>query len=352
MFAKFKYLLFIHLITIVSWAQTSAPALWQNKPREARYHPEGEDFVIVNGSRRFNRSLYGGNTAFRVEAGDLPEFGLYLPGMGGNLQFALVANDTFKWLIRAKSITAQYRPGSMIYDISDPVLQHGAIHIKVLPLYNGEGMVVKVENNNIPQQIKLMAAFGGVSGTKFSRDGDLGADPESSFYLKPEYCANNIYSINKQNAFTLHYGAVKPLTEEERYEVRYLPSQNTDINKKAAEEKICSGIFPPAAQLKLSDPVQFYRSAKTTTPALAALIGEDPAPYLKEAQKILTAINNCLWMPAKGWYAEYKDLLGLKQYRARPLEGSKELESVVVRTMANDVVIGLMSMTLVRDLNH
>jgi hypothetical protein len=31
-----------------------------------------------NGTNRFNRALYGSNTAFRVEAGDLPEFAMYL----------------------------------------------------------------------------------------------------------------------------------------------------------------------------------------------------------------------------------------------------------------------------------
>jgi hypothetical protein len=35
-----------------------------------RYHPEGGDFVIVNGTHRFNRALYGTHTAARVEAGD------------------------------------------------------------------------------------------------------------------------------------------------------------------------------------------------------------------------------------------------------------------------------------------
>jgi hypothetical protein len=59
----------------------------QPQPRTLRYRPEGEDFTIVNGTRRFNRALYGTNTAFRVETGDLPEFALYMPGMGGNLSF-------------------------------------------------------------------------------------------------------------------------------------------------------------------------------------------------------------------------------------------------------------------------
>ncbi|MDP4291798.1 MAG: hypothetical protein Q8908_12005, partial [Bacteroidota bacterium] len=78
---------------------------WHNQERVMRYKPDGGDFVIVNGTRRFNRALYGTNTAFRVEAGDLPEFALYMPGMGGNLKFGLVGPNADKWLIKASKIT-------------------------------------------------------------------------------------------------------------------------------------------------------------------------------------------------------------------------------------------------------
>ena len=64
--------------------------LWHDKERAVRYYPDGNDFVIENGDRRFTRALYGTNTAFRVEAGDLPEFAMYMPGMGGNLRFGLI----------------------------------------------------------------------------------------------------------------------------------------------------------------------------------------------------------------------------------------------------------------------
>ena len=59
---------------------------WQNNERELHYKEDKGDFLLVNGRYRFNRALYGNNRASRVEAGDLPEFALYLAGMGGNLQ--------------------------------------------------------------------------------------------------------------------------------------------------------------------------------------------------------------------------------------------------------------------------
>ena len=58
----------------ICFTQTSQ--LWHGIEREIHYKPDGDDFVLANGKRRFNRALYGGNTAFRAEAGDLPEFAL------------------------------------------------------------------------------------------------------------------------------------------------------------------------------------------------------------------------------------------------------------------------------------
>lgn len=42
---------------------------------------------------------------------------------------------------------------------------------------------------------------------------------------------------------------------------------------------------------------------------IARALGANPMPYQQEAEKILKAVNEKLWMKDKGWYAEYKDLL-------------------------------------------
>lgn len=216
------------------------PPLWHGQPRTLRYHPEGADFVITNGTHRFNRALYGTNTAFRVEAGDLPEFALYLPGMGGNLKFGLLAKGQSKWLIAATTITARYRPGMMRYDITDPLLGAGRLHLDVQALADGEGVVIKAEFENVPAHgVQLLWAFGGASGKKFSRDGDLGADPESSFDLKPDYCAGNVFALTS-SAFSLRYG------------VGYPPPKTPP----ASAPKLLAGVGPPAAPLRLADAAQ------------------------------------------------------------------------------------------------
>ncbi|MES1218249.1 MAG: glycogen debranching protein, partial [Bacteroidota bacterium] len=89
------------------------------------------------------------------------------------------------------------------------------------------------------------------------------------------------------------------------------------------------GLYDAYAAIWASDALQYsggdvthssaynYRANKMAA-ELAILIGEDPAPYKKEADKILSAINKQLWMPQKGWYAEYKDLLGNKLLHPYP----------------------------------
>ena len=69
------------------------PLMHSMTARPLRYRPVNGDFVIRNGGELFNRPLYAPcsttQTAdFRVDASDLPEFSLYLPGHGGNLSSA------------------------------------------------------------------------------------------------------------------------------------------------------------------------------------------------------------------------------------------------------------------------
>jgi hypothetical protein len=264
--------------------------LWHGIESEMHYKPDGEDFVLVNGKRRFNRALYGGNTAFRAEAGDLPEFALYLPGMGGNLKFGLIRNGKSKWLIDADKIETRYRPGSMIYGIKDALLGQGEMKITAIATYDKEAFIVKLETKNIAADVELVAVFGGATGTRFSREGDIGADPESSFYLKPDYCKGNAFQINR-NVFTLFFGA-KSLSEEERYEIQYKPLP--DPSKLPATMKKLAGIFPPGSTLKIvdakkqQDPLQMFSSSDSATPALMARTKPSNQPlffYLKNGKK-------------------------------------------------------------------
>src|SRR5436190_1409677 len=247
-------ILFIFFLLIGAKAQpVSDTVIWHGKERNLRYQPSGSDFIITNGQRRFVRALYGTNTAFRVEAGDLPEFALYMPGMGGNFKFGIIDGNKSKWLTDARNIKATYRPGSMLYEITDEMLRNGAKVITVLGLANAEGMIIQTNFKNVTGNIELMWVFGGASGKKFSRDGDIGADPESSFYLQEENCADNSFTIH-DNSFHLLYN-----------------SGQKNLKKLA-------GVFLPGSSLKLADaaakqsPTGLYGSAVSLSPVVTGKI--------------------------------------------------------------------------------
>ncbi len=271
---RYAFCIMVCITSAVS-AQTDSTQLWHGKERSMHYQPQGNDFLLYKGKRKFNRALYGTNTGFRVETGDLPEFALYMPGMGGNCKIGISVNGKSKWLSDASQIKTVYRPGTMLYEIKDSLLGTGVINLAVLAMANVEGMIIKMKTANIPGNTSLLIVYGGATGKKFSRDGDIGADPESSFYLQPAYCKDNSFRIEK-NTFRLFYGLSKPLSEEERYEIQYGNKQPDTTGKEKPKELI--GVFPLNAVLKIGDadnqqsPVELL--ASSTKAAFSVIVGK------------------------------------------------------------------------------
>lgn len=194
-------------------AKRVTPNLESNVDRPMRYRPEGSDFVIENGGEFFNRPLYGGNTAFRVDAGDKPEFTMYLPGRGGNLRLGIATGDnwqTAKWLSDAQRVEARYHPGGMVYDIRDPLLgSDGSLHVEVYALAATEGLIVKAQAEATASGVELLWAYGGVNGQRGSRDGDIGTErvPISQYFqLSPDFCKGNTFAL-AEGSFTLKSNA-------------------------------------------------------------------------------------------------------------------------------------------------
>src|SRR5215469_13183109 len=145
-----------------------------NVARSLRYWPVGTDFVITNGTEFFNRPLYCPNSGFRVDGGDKPEFSLYLPGRGGNLRFGIKTAAGIKWLNDARQIVTRYRPGSLLYEIRDPLLGEGKLHLTALPMARNEGFVARVELSGAAAD--LIWAYGGANGARGARGGDIGCE--------------------------------------------------------------------------------------------------------------------------------------------------------------------------------
>ncbi|MEL1240922.1 DUF4450 domain-containing protein [Flavobacterium flavipallidum] len=233
--------------------------LWHGEKRKIHYTPEGKSFVLQNGTRKFNRALYGTNTAFRVEAGDLPEFAMYMPGMGGNFKLGLVNGKNSKWITEADKINTKYTPGTVEYVIKDALLANATLTIQIVALADSDGFILKVIGDNIPKNTSLIWAYGGASGKKFFRNGDIGGDPESVFYLQPEYCVNNQYQINK-NSFSVSYGSAS--------------------SKKATENtQLINAVFPDskvhlASANFLKTPLENYNSKADSVPMIIGQLNQ------------------------------------------------------------------------------
>ncbi len=182
------------------------PNLKGKLDRPVRYRPDGDAFVIENGTERFNRPLYGGNTAFRVDGGDRPEFVLYLPGRGGNLRFAVRDGDgRLWWLHDARSITTRYRPGELDYRITDPRLG-GVIELTVVALAATEGVAVRARGVGVAHGAALYWAFGGVNGKRGTRDGDIGTErvPISEWFgFRPAFADRNAVAVPGRDRFAV-----------------------------------------------------------------------------------------------------------------------------------------------------
>src|SRR6478736_3018152 len=87
----------------------------------------------------------------------------------------------------------------MLYVIRDPLLGSGELHVAAVALAQVEAFAVRVELQGSREPVELVAAFGGASGRRGRRDGDIGTEsvPISEwFQLKPEDCAGNVFQLN------------------------------------------------------------------------------------------------------------------------------------------------------------
>ena len=267
--------------------------------RPLRYRPEGKDFVIVNGTEFFNRPLYGSNTPFRVDAGDRPEFTLYLPGRGGNLRLGIKQGRTARWLKDSAHIVTRYRAAEMVYEIHDSLLGSGSLRLTVLALSQTEGLIAKAVLSGTSGPVELVWAYGGASGERGGRDGDIGTEREpvtQFFQLKPEYCRGNRFEI-AENRMLLH-------------------SKPADI----------AGIFPAGSKLQISDAGQWsswdgLTAAASGKSELPVAIGQfrlrANEPALLALQRVASSGPGLASGPAA--YPERPDVRGRADRDSEPL---------------------------------
>ncbi|MCD8029265.1 MAG: DUF4450 domain-containing protein [Bacteroides sp.] len=293
------------------------------------YTPDGEDFVIVNGDRKFNRALYGSHDASRVETGDVPEFALYLPRMGGNLSFGLVCGKDSIALNEASRIESRYRAGSRVYTIEDPLLQGGRLILTALALADKDGGIWQIRSEHVPEHARLTWRFGGASDKRFSREGDMGVDPPDSFDLKPEYCQGNEYTLSG-NTFSLRFGQHSGTGERMLYgsfpEGSRLGTDDWPVLYGtvllSGTQYLALSVDPAIRTLSLAD--EFSRAEESRRALAARIRFHTPDPWFNPLGGALAVAADGIWdgqvwlhgavgwrMPLSGWRAAYTgDALG------------------------------------------
>ncbi len=268
--------------------------------RPQHYLPQGESVYTINGKARYNRALYGAHTGFRLECSDRPLFGIYLPGMGGHL--SLMPRET--------NCKATYTAGKMRYDQSD-------VRIEAQVMREGTDVALwRIENRSLREQ-RIEVQFGGVSGKKFHRNGDLGVDDPTCFDLKAEYCATNRYRT-KGNRVVVEYtfkGERKTITliaPMEEYNISDLPHLTGAIALKPNEVRYLA--YFPEEHPKVSQKAleKLFAEAERQRAAIAESFSIDtPDSLLNPIPSALAIAADGIWSGrtwlhgAVGWRTEY-----------------------------------------------
>lgn len=273
----------ISLTAAVAIAAAGLSASAESRPLHYRPTPDGTGAVTIDGTRKFIRGLYGAHTGFRIDCSDTPEFGVYLPRMGGNLLLTLPVG----------SCTATYTPGRMDYE-------QGGVTVEAQVLRSSDAALWRITNTTKQKQT-VGVRFGGVAEKKFSREGDLGVDKPDCFDLKPEYCKGNIYNVGKDGVVTVEYGVKERKTislvlPTDAHTLTDLPSYEGTITLKPGQTRYLA-LFPagetPVTGKKLA---ALFDKAEAERAGLAsALTIYTPDPWLNPIGAALSVAADGIW---------------------------------------------------------
>jgi hypothetical protein len=349
-YLKFRILLTL-LLVIPSFCMSKTP-YWHNLEREVRYKPVGEEFVNLKGDKRFSRAIYGTNTGFRFETSDYPEFGLYMPNLGGSVYLAVKRGEKAVWMKDLEWVESRFVSGKRAYTLKDKgLLDKGSLRITALALSDADGFLVRTEAKGLPADVQLIWIYGAASDKRFSRNGDIGADPADCFWIAASKCTGNQYDV-QDNAFTVTYGKGKKLNgifpkgsvlqvvDAAKIDKLddLLKSEKTETPLLIAMQSVRKGVgylgfYNPTTHAAFAENqlVQAFTMAEAFRSSIADRVKiETPDPYLNTLGGILSGAEDAIWeapsylhgaigwrVPLTGWRGSYlADVLGFHD-RAR-----------------------------------
>lgn len=319
--------------------------------RQVNYWPEADAIVCTDGHNRFTRALYGLCDAARLETSDTPEFGLYMPYMGGNLLFT----------VDYTHIRTEYDGVSRDYIITLPEAlskpgKTATVLISANALqYPSSGGIWSIEGHDVRPGVTVSFRYGAASNQSFSRNGDLGVDRPDCFDFSADKCIGNEYRM-MSGGFILEYGkgskkgtrrlfcSVTPdvslrcdtLTAGNGERVSYVTgSIPLGGDKQVIAIGDASGIITDASDFVcLPSPHEMlFRSDSIACALLSDYEVQTPDCLINPLSYVLPAAANAIWdeesgvwqhgaigwrMPLPGWRAAYVgDVLGFTERQRR-----------------------------------
>lgn len=164
--------------------------------QSAKYTVEKGAIVGKNAGSFNNRPLYVNNSDAFILTGDRPIARLAKDQfIYGAFMLAAERNGKSKWLHHFSRITSAYRPGRMLWEVTDPLFPGLKIVLEILPMSNTTGMTVCARAEGATDGTRLIWAFGGAQwlpGQNLAWRFDVTRAPKLlEWEFAPEECKNN-----------------------------------------------------------------------------------------------------------------------------------------------------------------
>lgn len=149
---------------------------------------------LTAGAQVQSHAITPKNQGSVITAGEAPEFTFYVPDKASAVRFGLVKGNQSIWLNSLKSECKSQGKG-LKYTLTGKFLEKGKLAIEVLPLYQTDGVIIRVNGENLPDSLSLFWAFGAACGK---------TQQEVQSGLNPVDCKNNVFVVER-NGVILYY---------------------------------------------------------------------------------------------------------------------------------------------------
>jgi len=149
---------------------------------------------LAAGAQVQSRTITPKNQGSVITAGEVPEFTFYVPDKASAARFGLVKGNQSIWFSALKAVCKPEGKG-LKYTLTGKFLEKGKLTFEVLPLYQTDGVIIRVNGENLPDSLSLFWAFGAACG-KTQKEVQNG--------LNPADCKNNVFVVER-NGVILYY---------------------------------------------------------------------------------------------------------------------------------------------------